>query len=359
MIEPRRAVSLLGPASHGGRRALANSFGATGLLDFSTCVSAYGPADVVRAAIANCPIDEYPDPCSLAPRHAASRAWGVDIDRLAFGSGAAELIQATAHAYLEPADRVLIDVPAFGEYARSAQIQGSEIVTASIDDADHFLALIEAARPKLVFVCSPSSPLGRGLRCGVLARVADACRAIGALCVLDTSYDAFSASPLGSIAFANDDEVLTLRSLTKEHAIPGIRAGFAVGAPDVVRAIDSVRVPWSASATAQAAAVACFSMEASAHAGRAIGDLRRAAAQLATDVAALGFDVSPSETHYFATRVRSAADAARLLRERAEILVRDCTSFGMRDRIRVAARRPGENTRLLDALRRYTAELLP
>ena len=44
----------------------------------------------------------------------------------------------------------------------------------------------------------------------------------------------------------------------------------------------------------------------------------------------------------------------RLVAER--MFVRDCTSFGLPDHIRIAARPPDENARLLDAINRFARQ---
>jgi histidinol-phosphate aminotransferase len=73
----------------------------------------------------------------------------------------------------------------------------------------------------------------------------------------------------------------------------------------------------------------------------------------------LGYDVTESSTHFFLVRVESATRTKQVLLEQANVLVRDCSSFGLPDRIRIAARTPHENDILIDALHRLTALLRP
>lgn len=63
----------------------------------------------------------------------------------------------------------------------------------------------------------------------------------------------------------------------------------------------------------------------------------------------LGYDAVPSQTQYFLLPVGSGARfREKLLQQR--ILARDCASFGLPSYVRIAARTPEENTRLLEAL---------
>jgi histidinol-phosphate/aromatic aminotransferase/cobyric acid decarboxylase-like protein len=145
--------------------------------------------------------------------------------------------------------------------------------------------------------------------------------------------------------------VLHLRSLTKDHALAGLRAGFAIGPPPVIAALEHVRVPWAASRVAQAAAVAALSDAAAAHVADTMMRLRAEAAALAEWCTTRGMGSVPSDTHYVLLDVGDATAARAALRAGSGIAVRDCRSFGLPAHIRVAARTPSENTALRAALR--------
>jgi len=168
--------------------------------------------------------------------------------------------------------------------------------------------------------------------------------------VLDQSYDAFAERPLGTPALRDHSAVLHIRSLTKEHALAGVRLGFGIGPAHVIDAMNRVRVPWSASSAAQAAAVAAMTDRAHDEVMTTISALRVETVRLRDACSRLGFATSASTTHYFVARVRDATTVRRILLERPGICVRDCTSFGMPQHIRVAARTRPENDALLLAL---------
>jgi histidinol-phosphate/aromatic aminotransferase/cobyric acid decarboxylase-like protein len=86
-----------------------------------------------------------------------------------------------------------------------------------------------------------------------------------------------------------------------------------------------------------------------AHVVRSLAQLAHARETLLQDMRALGVALVPSCTHFFLLRVGEATACRRALLQHG-ILVRDCTSFGLPEYIRVATRRPEENARLLTAL---------
>jgi len=331
------------PAQHGGRNAIGDAV----RHDFSVCLNAYGPSNDVLTAIRNAAVDEYPDPDSIVARDAASVAWSVPVESLMLGAGSAELIDLVARAFVESGDLVAIDSPAFGEYERAARIYGGRAVH-EIDE-----------RARIVFVCSPSNPLGAVRELSELRAIADDCERHGALLVIDQAYDAFLESTFGTPLFGGHPAVVHLRSMTKEHAIAGVRVAFAVGDPAIIDAMNAVRVPWSASSIAQHVAVAALSLDSVTHVAEAASRLRADAIRMKTILSSMGYETSDSRTHFFTIRVRDAADTRGRLLDRFGILVRDCTSFGLPDRIRVAARREADNDDLLLAMSELATDLLP
>lgn len=355
MIVPRREVLATPPAVHGGPRGSLDEESPV-RLDFSVSLNAWGPAPEVLQAVRSAPVDRYPDPECLAPRRAAAERWGCDMDEVAFGAGAAALLQAVCFAYLRPGDRVLVPEPTFGEYARAAALCGAEVVrlragtAARSPDGEALIAAVEQIRPRLVFLCVPDNPTGQVRSRAEVAQVADACAAAGALLVLDQSYDAFLADPLGTPALPGHPAVLGVRSITKDHALAGVRAAFAVGPAGAVAGLERARAPWSASTAAQAAAVVALSEPGEAHLRRTLPRLRAECGRIADALARLGIPTVPTATHFLLLEVGDAATAAGRLRREHGIAVRDCTSFGLAAYLRVAARRPEENDELLDAL---------
>jgi histidinol-phosphate/aromatic aminotransferase/cobyric acid decarboxylase-like protein len=296
---------------------------------FAVCVNAYGPAPNVREAILSAPIDAYPDARCVAPCEAAAARWRRPVNEIACGAGTAELIHALALALLRPGDRVVIPRPAFAEYGRAALLAGARVHRPVQDD---ILAAIRTHRPRLAFIAAPTSPAGMPIAREALRTIADACAEGDTLLVLDQAYDAFTSEPLGTPALPGHPAVLHLRSLTKDHALAGVRVGFAIGPSSIIAALNRVRVPWMVSAPAQAAAIAALTDEAEAHVCRTIALLRQSAADLWSWCDDVGIERGPSDTHYGLLHTRATG-----------IQVRDCTSFGLPSWIRVAVRTEPEN----------------
>ena len=355
MIQPRSEVLDAPKPIHGGPAGVEDERHPV-RIDFSVSLNAWGPAPEVRDAVLSTPLEQYPDPESLAPRRAAARRWGVLPETVVFGAGAAELIHVVCSAFLRPGSTVLIPGPTFGEYARAAILYGARLAhhlaapPAWVLDAASIASAVAEHSARLVFLCAPNNPTGQALGREEVEHVADTCAATGALLILDQAYDPFTPQPLGTPALPGHPAVLHLRSITKDHTLAGLRAAFAVGPEPIITALERARVPWAASAPAQAAAVAALGDAAEAHLAVTLPRLRAERARLQGAFAWFGIRTLPSQTHYFLAEVGDAAAVRRRLQLEWGIKVRDCTSFGLPRHIRVAARTPGENNLLIQAM---------
>jgi threonine-phosphate decarboxylase len=306
----------------------------------------------VREALANVHLEQYPDREALALRAALAESLGVPVGRIMAGNGASELIWLVALAFARTDDDALVIGPTYGEYARAVALLGVWITTWQARAEDDFepdvVAIAEAVerlRPRFVFVCSPNNPTGALFAPEVVAVLAR--RHPATLFVVDEAYQPFAAD-FGTALDVTAENVLVLRSLTKDCGLAGLRLGYAVGPEPLIEALRRVQPPWSVNALAQAAGVAALGD--AAHRARSLEALNDAKAALVAGLGRLGLRPVPSVAPFFLVRVGDGAAVRRALLAR-RILVRDCASFGLPAYVRIATRRPEENERLLAALR--------
>jgi histidinol-phosphate aminotransferase len=338
----------LPPAVHGSAPPCAGT-----PLDFSVNGNPLGPAPNVVAAARAAPLERYPEPESATLRAAIAAQLDLPAERLVVGNGSVELIWLIALAFLERRDRALVVGPTFAEYARAARLmgaRGTEYRAAADEgfrpDVGEICRAIETVRPRVTYVCNPNNPTGCYLaRDQVEALLA----ATPGLLVLDEAYVAFADGAWDVQPLLENDRLIVLRSMTKDHALAGLRLGYALGAAAVVRAIQWAQPPWSVNAAAQAAGLAALAER--DHVARGRSAAARARDYLTDGLRALGVVVLPSAANFFLVETADAATLAACLRHEG-IYVRDCTSFGLPRHIRLAARPREECDALLTAYSR-------
>ena len=326
------------------------------VLDFSANINPLGPSPLVREAAAAADLSAYPDRDSLALREALAERLGVAIDHLLVGNGSTELIHILARSRLRSGGRCLIFAPTFGEYEAAA---GAEVHCLTATEAHGFrwpigeaVAAIRELQPALVFLCNPNNPTGLYLERDAVEQLAAAAGEHGLL-LLDDAYASLADSPWDAMPLLGNGNVAILRSMTKDHALAGVRLGYLAAQPEVIDGARALQHAWSVNAVAQAAGLAALADEAHLAAAREV--IREAKGYLWAELDTLGLTVSPSATNFLLVKVGDAGGVRRALLRRG-LAVRDCASFGLPEHIRVAVRRQPECARLIEALREVLAD---
>ncbi|WP_017588365.1 cobyrinate a,c-diamide synthase [Nocardiopsis ganjiahuensis] len=318
---------------------------ARGMLDFAVNVHpGRRPAWLDRAlreSLDHAGVYPDPEPAREAVAHRHSRRPAEVLPT----AGAAEAF--TLVARLRPWKRPVVVHPQFTE-PHAALEQAGHTVTAVLCSEVGGFALDPAAVPEdadLVVVGNPTNPTGALHPAEVLRGL---CRP-GRLVVVDEAFmDALPGEP-ESLAGERIKGLVVLRSLTKHWSIPGIRAGYAVGDEAVVRGLARVQTPWSVSAPAIAATVACTSGEAGAEAERRAKEFDGWRAGLEEGLRGAGIGFVPSRAPFVLVKAGEGVHAR--LRGQGVAVRRADTFPGLGpDWVRVAVRPPETTRKLLAAL---------
>jgi cobyrinic acid a,c-diamide synthase len=316
-----------------------------GLLDFAVNVYAgERPGWLDRALHAA--IDGSGSYPSAGPANAAVAArHGRSPAEVLATSGAAEAF--TLVARLRRWRRPVVLHPQFTE-PHAALEQAGHAVTVALCRAQDGFALDPGAVPAdadLVMIGNPTNPTGvlhPAALIGELLRP-------GRLVVVDEAFmDAVPGEP-ESLAGAILDGLLVIRSLTKHWSIPGIRAGYVVGDRSVVAGLARSQTPWSVSAPAIAATVACTTPEAAAEARERALTLSSWRGHLEAGLRDRLIEHVPSAAPFVLARL---GDGTRAALRRHGIAVRRADTFPGLDGAwaRIAVRPQGMTDRLLRAL---------
>lgn len=324
------------------------------VLDFSSNINPLGTSSRVRQAAANTDLSAYPDRNCLVLREALSARLGVSVDNILVGNGTVQLIHLLARSGLHAGQTCLIFAPTFGEYAEAAATTEAGVRYLLAEETHKFRWSIDAAvhaieriRPQLVFLCNPNNPTGVGLDRSEVQRIINAVGCNGLL-VLDDSYSAMSDSRWDALVLLESGDVVILRSMTKDHALAGVRLGYMVAGPDVIRAARRLQPVWSVNAVAQAAGVVALDDDAHVAAARKV--IKQSKKYLYAELGTLGLQFLPSPANFLIVHVRNATKVRNALLQKG-IAVRDCTSFGLPNYIRIAVRRLEECQRLIQSLK--------
>ena len=298
------------------------------LLDFSVNTNPLGPnPDLVRIW-QTAPVDRYPDPHYTRAREALAGWHGWDPDGIVLGVGASELLHRIARAFVRAGTTAYALGAPFGEFAHGVALQGG---TLRILPRQTPLSALPAADDDLLYLSNPHNPTGHWLDPHSLA-------VWSGMLVVDEAYLPFVESPS---ELPMRDWLIRVHSPGKAHGLLGMRLAYALTTPQIAQRLRAFQPAW-AIPTPLAAVLEALP----AHQDfvtRTVPIVRAWARDLA---GALG--AAWSGLHFFTVAVGDAARVAQRLRARG-IRVRDCTSFGHPDLVRIATRRPEDNAQLIAA----------
>lgn len=340
-IRPNPHIERLEACYHGGpdyAEMEALGISPADVIDFSVGSNPFSCPPGVKEALDEAVIDRYPDSECGRLRTALSHKLGIPTDNIIVGSGSTETIRLIAQTYLGPEDAALIPRPTFGEYETAARMVGADIVEYWSREEDDFAfkaaaiaEMIKSKRPKAAFICNPNNPSGSYMSREEVEQIISASE--DTLIVLDEAYGAFTEGRWSPIELGHSENLITLFSMTKDYCIPGLRLGYALASPEIIRNLSKVRPPWNVNDPAQRAGVAA--LEESAHIKKAESRIRQAKRFLTSELAAMGFRVLPSKTNFFMMEVGDAA-AFRSALIKHGLVVRNCASFGLPGYARIA-----------------------
>jgi len=326
---------------------------------------------LLAAADWEVPLSEYPPSDYARLIEAATARYGVGRDELLVGAGADEILELVGKAFVRPGGSTIVPVPTYPMYGIVTEQRSGRVTrVARRSAADEYALDVDAVRAaaaepddagslaSVVWLCSPNNPTGRAEPPGIIEALlaglaADAVRAgRGApYVILDEAYIEFSGDSLAPLRAAYP-HLVVVRTMSKAYAIAGLRVGFAVAAPEVIRAIAVYRPPGSVTTISVDIAAALLADDgiASARVAEVSAERERFRAGLRD----AGWAPEPSTTNFvlvdFATPAATGIAAEGLL-SRGLVPRTFPASHPLAHCLRLTVRSAAENERLLVALR--------
>ena len=184
----------------------------------------------------------YPNPSPLIERLA--RQLQVPAEWIHPTNGSDAAIRKLFQTYVRPGDTVVLAEPTYAMYSIYAQMFAGRVdaVSYSADRVLHVDDMLTRLKkhPRVLALACPDQPTGAVLPLEVLRHLAQAASDHDTLCVIDEAYFPFhsvTAVPLT----AEFDNVAITRTFSKIGGLAGLRLGYVVAQPTVLRHLERVR----------------------------------------------------------------------------------------------------------------------
>ena len=322
----------------------------------------YSPSPALQKAITDAvakvaaDLNRYPDRDATALRTKLASyinelsGTHMSADNIWTANGSNEIIQSIFLAFAQ--GPVLGFTPSYSMHPLIAKVTGAQWIDGkrnadfSLNTTDA-VAEIQKHKPTLTFITTPNNPTGGAVTIDEVQQLADACKVVGGLLVVDEAYAEFSQEKSAVTLIANNPHVIVIRTMSKAFAFAGARVGYLVSDVAVKDAMMIVRLPYHLSALTQAAAQVAID-----HRAELLGGVATLIAARESVVQALGdmglTTITSSANFVLFTGFKQ--DAPQLWAALLEkgVLIRD---VGLSGYLRVTIGNEAENNLFLSALK--------
>ncbi|KAL3798440.1 hypothetical protein ACHAW5_007392 [Stephanodiscus triporus] len=282
------------------------------------------------------------------------------------GVGSDEAIDLLIRIFCRPGggeggDAIMITPPTYGMYKVCANVNDVSIQAVPLtEDFDLRVAeMLRAVTPstKLIFVCSPGNPTSKSVPLSEIRRLASSPLYRG-LVVVDEAYVDFSGTPSATSLVAEHDNVVVLQTLSKAFGLAGIRCGFAIGPPDVIRLMNNVKAPYNVSKLTSDAAINALRNTPTLEGH--VSEILEQREVVARELESFDFvlRVYHSDANFLLFRVRQKANELyKIMADRGVVSRFRGREMHCDECIRVTIGKPEENRKFLDLLQSVYAEI--
>jgi len=356
-IIPRKAVLSVKPYQPGKPiEEVKRELGLSDVIKMASNENPLGPSPKAVAAIKKYlrNINMYPEGGCFYLRQAVAKRLKVKPEQLIFGNGSDELIELTLKAFVDEGDEVVVASPTFLMYEVASSVHGAKIKIVPMRYFKYDLKAMKDAvskNTKVVFIANPDNPNGTYV---MRRELEDFLKGLpeDVIIFLDEAYCDFAEEqdyPNG-LDYISKNNLIVTRTFSKAYGLAGLRVGYGVSNPNIIKYMETVRDPFNVNSLAQAGAIGALKdKEFLARSKRAVREGKRF---LYSELKAMGVRYVPSVTNFILIEIgpKSGEAAERLLRK--GVIVRNMKAWGLEKFIRVTVGKKAENKRFIRELKK-------
>ena len=329
------------------------------LVKLNTNENPYPPSPTVIKAI----IDElqkegerlrlYPDPEAQVFKEAICHyhaEHGIVSDQVFVGNGSDEVLALIFQALLKHEAPVLLPDISYSFYPVYCGLYEIEFQKIALGEDFNIHVEDYARQNGGIVIANPNAPTGIAINLPEIERLAAAHP--DSVVVIDEAYVDFGAQTAIPLVkkYAN---LLIVRTLSKSHALAGLRAGYAIGNHELIKGLERVKDSFNSYPLDRLAIVgASAALKDTDYLEKTRQAVMASRARLVEELCELGFDVLPSTANFiFARHPREdATTLAAKLREK-KIIVRHFKQARIDQFLRISIGTDAQCRLLIDAIR--------
>jgi len=189
-------------------------------------------------------IERYPDTEASSLKQLLAENNHIKTNQLLICNGSTEAFYLIANAF--SGSKSSIVTPTFSEYADACRMHNHNVRLTNRTDLNTHIKIV---KPDLVWICNPNNPDGNCFETTEIIQLLT--NYPDSIFVIDQAYIHFTQR---EICVVNEihkyPNLIIVQSLTKRHAIPGLRLGYLMASGTIITRISQFRMPWSVNSLA-------------------------------------------------------------------------------------------------------------
>ena len=319
------------------------------IIKLNTNENPFPPSPKVMQAIRDVrgeSLRKYPDPNSRSFCNAAAAVYGISPDMVITGNGSDDVLAFALMTFAAPGDLLAYPDPTYSLYPVLAELD--EVKVAPVPWEANWRLPIDgllATKAQTIFLANPNAPSGTFVPPQDIENLA---KRFAGLVLVDEAYADFADANCIDLVRRHENVVVS-RTLSKAYSLAGLRFGFAIAQPQVIRELAKAKDSYPCDAISIAAATAAMIDQ--DYARKTWQHVKRERARVSTELTNMGWSVIPSQTNFLFAGVPGGDGKAcyEYLKNKG-ILVRYFDKPGQRDKVRISIGTTVENDAVLAAL---------
>lgn len=308
------------------------------MIKLNTNENPYPPSPKVKEALDKFEVDTlrlYPDPDSALLVEALAKRYGVGNDQVFVGVGSDDVLAIAFMTFFNSKKPILFPDITYSFYDVWATLFNIPFERPALDDDFNLVAADYYKENGGVVIANPNAPTGIRQDESFLRDIIEHNRDV--VVIIDEAYTDFSGESALSLT-KEYDNVLIIQTFSKSRSMAGMRIGYAMGNPELIKAMNDVRFSYNSyPMTRLSVTLGVAAIEDEDYFQKTTKQIIETREWTKEKLKELGFTFGDSKTNFIFAKheTADAEDIFAKLREK-HIFVRHFTSERIRNYLRIS-----------------------
>lgn len=296
----------------------------------------------------------YPDGSHFALIKALAKFWNVEENQIIVGNGSDELIHYIGITFLNGNDEIIQADTTFSQYEAAARLVGSKVVKVPLKNFTYDLEGIAEAvneKTKMIFIANPNNPTGTVVTSKEVEKLMTAVPD-NVIVVFDEAYYEYADKNdyPDCIQYVNNNKnVIILRTFSKIYALAGLRVGYGIANPEIIKYLNQVRAPFNVNSIGQIGAIASLAdKEQITKSNKSNNEGKK---YLYKELEMMGLEYTPTEANFIWININTNCRPVFVEMMKKGVIIRTGDIFNYPNYIRVTIGTEEQNKRFINTLR--------